>query len=305
MMCAGQTGDLSVVSAMVARTAAAVEAGGLVAERGHQALQRAFHAERIEHDLPRAREELRAALVAFETDSPGPDLVLALGSLGSIERQLGNMETARRLISEALEHAVRIDDAYLIIAGFFHRGWLELDQGETVAAQASFVAGLEPAEGSDRVSLAHQLEGVACALAGADPSRAARLFGAAERVREVAQAGLQQPWQTRLERGIAEARHALGEPAWERERAAGRELTAGAILDTARGGHPEGRETGGLTRRETEVAGLVATGMTNRALAGRLFLSERTVESHLDHLLTKLRFTSRAQLAAWVASRQS
>jgi non-specific serine/threonine protein kinase len=43
--------------------------------------------------------------------------------------------------------------------------------------------------------------------------------------------------------------------------------------------------------------------MTSRAIAERLFLSERTVESHLEHILTKLSFTSRAQVAGWVAAR--
>jgi len=41
--------------------------------------------------------------------------------------------------------------------------------------------------------------------------------------------------------------------------------------------------------------------MTSRAIAERLFLSERTVESHLEHILTKLGFGSRAQVAGWVA----
>ena len=58
---------------------------------------------------------------------------------------------------------------------------------------------------------------------------------------------------------------------------------------------------GGLSKRELEVAGLVAAGMTSRAIAERLFLSERTVESHLEHILTKLGFSSRAQVAGWVA----
>jgi len=46
---------------------------------------------------------------------------------------------------------------------------------------------------------------------------------------------------------------------------------------------------------------LVASGMTSRAIAERLFLSERTVESHLEHILTKLGFSSRAQVVGWVA----
>ncbi len=56
-----------------------------------------------------------------------------------------------------------------------------------------------------------------------------------------------------------------------------------------------------LTRREREIAGLVAEGMSNRAIAERLFLAERTVEGHVEHALNKLGFTSRAQLAAWIS----
>ena len=54
-----------------------------------------------------------------------------------------------------------------------------------------------------------------------------------------------------------------------------------------------------LTGREQEVATLVARGLGNREIAGRLFLSVRTVEVHVDRILTKLGFTNRTQLAAW------
>ena len=55
-----------------------------------------------------------------------------------------------------------------------------------------------------------------------------------------------------------------------------------------------------LTRREAEVAQVVAEGRTNREIAERLFLSVRTVESHVDRVLGKLDFHTRSQLAAWV-----
>jgi DNA-binding NarL/FixJ family response regulator len=51
------------------------------------------------------------------------------------------------------------------------------------------------------------------------------------------------------------------------------------------------------------VAALVATGMTNRQIAGRLVIAERTAGNHVDHILTKLGFHSRAQIAAWVVAR--
>ena len=56
-----------------------------------------------------------------------------------------------------------------------------------------------------------------------------------------------------------------------------------------------------LSRRELEVAGLVAEGLTNRQIAERLVISERTAQNHVQHILTKLGFTTRSQIAAWRA----
>ena len=57
-----------------------------------------------------------------------------------------------------------------------------------------------------------------------------------------------------------------------------------------------------LSGREHEIAGLVARGLTNREIAARMFLSEKTVESHLSKAFTKLGVSSRAALAAQVTS---
>jgi non-specific serine/threonine protein kinase len=54
-----------------------------------------------------------------------------------------------------------------------------------------------------------------------------------------------------------------------------------------------------LTRREAEVAALVAEGMSNRQIASALQVSPRTVDGHIANILAKLRFGSRAQIAAW------
>ncbi len=59
---------------------------------------------------------------------------------------------------------------------------------------------------------------------------------------------------------------------------------------------------GGLTPRECEVAVLVAQGLSNRATAENLVVSERTVESHVTRILGKLSFSSRAQIAVWAIS---
>jgi DNA-binding CsgD family transcriptional regulator len=57
---------------------------------------------------------------------------------------------------------------------------------------------------------------------------------------------------------------------------------------------------GGLTMREYDVAMLVALGKTNREIADELIVSERTIETHVGHILSKLGFTSRVQIAAWL-----
>ena len=56
-----------------------------------------------------------------------------------------------------------------------------------------------------------------------------------------------------------------------------------------------------LTGREREVAELVGQGLTNWEIAARLYLSERTAQNHVQHILTKLGSTSRSQIAAWMS----
>ncbi|GAB3958897.1 LuxR family transcriptional regulator [Actinoallomurus acanthiterrae] len=56
-----------------------------------------------------------------------------------------------------------------------------------------------------------------------------------------------------------------------------------------------------LTRRETEISRLVAEGMSNKEIAAKLVIAQRTAEGHVEHILSKLGFTSRSQIAAWVA----
>lgn len=70
------------------------------------------------------------------------------------------------------------------------------------------------------------------------------------------------------------------------------------LAATLRGDAPAG-----LTPREAEVAGHVAQGLTNRQIAALMHISERTAESHVQHILTKLGLANRTQIAAWSARR--
>ncbi|QSE90769.1 protein kinase [Rhodococcus pseudokoreensis] len=105
-------------------------------------------------------------------------------------------------------------------------------------------------------------------------------------------------------------RRALGPRVFEAAHNEGRSLDLDAAIAYALGEEPTTTPpTAGpsteLTRREREVADLVAEGLTNRAIAARLVISPRTAAGHVEHVLTKLGFTSRAQIAAWVVEHRS
>jgi DNA-binding CsgD family transcriptional regulator/class 3 adenylate cyclase len=65
--------------------------------------------------------------------------------------------------------------------------------------------------------------------------------------------------------------------------------------------HPPPSPATALSRRESEVARLLASGLSNKEIASRLYLSERTVDNHVHNILAKLSFGSRVQVASWLA----
>ena len=75
---------------------------------------------------------------------------------------------------------------------------------------------------------------------------------------------------------------------------------------TSRGSAPDRSEhqtaAGPLTQREQQVATLIARGWTNRQIAAELVVSERTVATHVEHILSKLDFVSRTQIGVWISA---
>lgn len=84
-----------------------------------------------------------------------------------------------------------------------------------------------------------------------------------------------------------------------RERGEGRRAARFLAAADALGEQPESRDQTALSDREWEVAMLVARGLSNRQIAAQLIVSERTVDTHVSHILRKLSLASRAQIAAW------
>ena len=118
-----------------------------------------------------------------------------------------------------------------------------------------------------------------------------------------------------------QARQALGEAAFQAACHRGRELPAEDVLAYAlhqspSPGRPSAPAAPGtparaasgpaapLTQRELQVARLVAGGCSNKEIAAELVISQRTAEGHVERILAKLGFTSRAQVAAWVVGSQ-
>jgi non-specific serine/threonine protein kinase len=267
----------------------------------------AYNSERIHRDLDTAREYLEKAVAEFTRYGDLPDLAMALASIGAIELQLGNLDAARPWIQRGLDAAMAAADDYGAAGAHYTFGWLEILSGDTEAARRRFVAALALIAEGDALSMAQQFEGIAVTGMDRDARRAVKLFGAAARLREEVETPVMLPWSIWLEPAMAHARAALPRDAADKAWESGRKMSTGQLLALARdqpGAQRGGKATGsagGLSKRELEVAGLVAAGMTSRAIAERLFLSERTVESHLEHILTKLGFSSRAQVAGWVA----
>ena len=94
------------------------------------------------------------------------------------------------------------------------------------------------------------------------------------------------------DRGVREFAGVPGQ--WTRY-AAGPEPATPVVADAGPVAHAA------LSRREREVAQLLAGGLSNKEIAGRLYLSERTVDNHVHHILDKLGFDSRVQVATWLA----
>jgi DNA-binding CsgD family transcriptional regulator len=155
----------------------------------------------------------------------------------------------------------------------------------------------------DATLLPVALLGQASVLARSDPASALEVAAAASAMR--ARIGGEFPpiYRARLEQICAASAAALG-PDAERVWAAGARLGVDDAVALAFGtARPHPASPAGLSGRELEVAGLVADGLANKAIAARLQLSVRTVESHVRHALTKLGLDNRTQLATWSRER--
>ncbi len=274
--------------------------------------------ERGDHATARSiLEELVAAYRAL-----GDRFFLAqwLNDLGDVARCQGDDERAGALYEESLALFRKVN-AKIGIAGVLHNlGYVAHHRDDERRAATLFGESLALfREVGDKRGIAECCAGLAGVAASKRQSmRAARLLGAAEALLAAAGTTIWTSNRDDYERDLAAARAQLDEgafaAAWAEGRAMSLELTVGYALAEPQPapmfpvpeppaptrGAPRPPDARALTRREEEVAALVARGLTNRQIAAELVVGKRTADAHVLSILGKLGFASRAQIAAWV-----
>jgi len=263
-----------------------------------------------EGDLTGAKQRLESALTLAELMQVKHVELDARSTLCGVLTAAGELDRAIELGEQAL--AMSRDLGELWARGFAlnYLGqaiWLRGDRarGEALAREAAACKHTL----DDRNGLAIVLETLAWMAAElGQHERAAQLLGAAERVRHETSQTLIELFRTQHERSESTAVRGLGRTSFEAAFARGRAMTIseGATFAIAGSQPPkpppaEAERHLELTRRELEIARLVADDLTNKQIAAKLFLSQRTVETHITNIFNKLGLGSRIQLSRWIA----
>jgi non-specific serine/threonine protein kinase len=217
----------------------------------------------------------------------------------------GALEILTRCVTEA-----RLDDDPVPLARYLESlANAQLDHGDVDQAAQSWSESLAVFRVvNDWFGIIWCLVGLALvAAARREDDRTLRLAAAADRLSREYSLAMWPLRATQLEKASNEARERLGYK--DRSEAASKEgqrMTNAEVLDYALGGSThvdEGLAGGGLlSRREREVAAMVASGMTNRQIAQQLFIAERTAEGHVERIRNKLGFRSRIEVATWAVA---
>ncbi len=224
----------------------------------------------------------------------------------------GDLEAARAASLEGVRRSREAGDLYQLEAMLRNLGMVGMMSGEIHAANAWFVEALQLARTIDnRLAQYYGLAAAGWYAANTGHAQAAaQLLGAADVLGTQTGADIMGPLVPLLVQARELAKQALGSSKFEVESQAGRRLSRTAAVRLALGesDQPEaatasdGVDGAALGKREMEVARLVAEGLSNKQIAARLFISDRTVATHVGNILNKLGFNSRAQVATWVAS---
>jgi ATP/maltotriose-dependent transcriptional regulator MalT len=227
--------------------------------------------------------------------------------LARVLRDRGDLEAARQHAETAFEHLEKDVDRRGFALMLAELGTIATAQHDFRRAYEHLTSSLRVNQGLGEVlGIAFAFDRLAeLASAQGQHARALHLSGAATKLRDQAGTRVLPTDQRDIDRYIEPSRRALGRLA-EAAVQAGRSLSLTDALAEAEAVAPQPSKglTSPLSRREGEVAVLVGLGQTNRQIAGSLVVSEATVATHIQHILTKLDLHSRTQIAAWAARKR-
>lgn len=254
-------------------------------------------------DLRSAEPIFSESLKLAEQRGPRWTVYFCLYCLGETARLQGDLARAEALLSQALELASESHDRWGAVYAEYGLAFRALAAGDRRAATEHARCSLKlSVELGDTRGATYALEVLACiAAADRQARRAARLFGAAEALREPVGEFMSASLHVARDESLADVRAELGARVFATAFASGRGLTLDEAVALALAVDTDPPSS--LTSRELEVARLVAEGLSNREIAAALVLTERTTESHLTHIFTKLGVRSRTQLATWAIER--
>lgn len=265
-------------------------------------------------DLDRARSLFEESL-AIRREIGDPIMIdIALGNLALLAWSQGDLDLAETLLEETRAFAEQHGDDWSIAILTAHLGRIAWDRGQYARALELFSESLAMARRvGDQGMIAEGLEGVAGTVGMlGNPAGVARLWGAAEALREALDLPIPAPergFNDRMVASVAEhldagtfaAAWADGR-GWSVEDAIQSALTLVEQAEAAQ--HPASTDAQEpvLTERQLEIARLIAGGQTNQQIAVTLGIAPRTADTHVSAILRKLGFTSRSQVAGWLAT---
>lgn len=308
-------GDFATGGPMLSRAAGLAEAAGDEDLAAHVTNARGTLAFYL-GDLPTAQAEFEAALACYErVGFSDPTALVTDTRLASVCLLTFELDRAVKLCEESLRRCEELGEQWARGTALWTRGAARWLSGDNAAAIEDALACLRIKEQLDdlhTIAMSFDLLSV-CLVGTGDFERTAVLHGASERLWTLLNAPvLMGPAYAEIRKSGADAaRNSLGEERFDALSGRGYAMPLSAALAVARGEAPAADTAApraaakSLTRREKEVAELVAEGLGNREIAERLYLSKRTVDSHLEHIFTKLGFTSRTQVVGWVRERRA
>jgi DNA-binding CsgD family transcriptional regulator len=261
--------------------------------------------------LPAALERSAEATALAARLGDDMSFIAAAQSEAFIAGLKGDFAQMRDVGLAAAARSRECGELFMLSVHLTSAGMGALMLGDHAKAEAALLEALEATLViDDRPGLVIRMQMLASSAAMAGrTSRAAELLGASEMLRLRIGAEVSPFTSSHVEQAQVRARAALGDERYRKAHEAGGRLDREGAVALALGkkvvrqaGSAAESTPNPLGKREREVADLIAQGLTNKEIAARLFLSERTVETHVYNVLNKLGFSSRVSIAAWVSS---